>query len=163
MTRVPATFVIGALYGDEGKGRVVDALVAAAPNKRELVVVRVSGGGNARHTVVRKGRPLHVRQVPVGLFHRGVTSLIGPGSLVAPLTLVEELDALERAHVDTSRVRISSTATVVLPLHAADDERVEERRKRAGLGPIGTTRSGIGPALVDKMRRIALRVDEIGD
>ncbi|MBI1944286.1 MAG: adenylosuccinate synthetase [Deltaproteobacteria bacterium] len=148
---VPATFLIGALWGDEGKGRVAAAL---APGF--ALTVRATGGGNAKHTVLVDGQALALRHVPCGIV-AGVPALLGPGMLVHPLALVEELALLDRTGIDAGLVRVSAGATVVLPEHV--DEDVARERMR----PLGTTRSGIGPALVDKARRVALRMHELTD
>lgn len=151
---MPLTLLIGALYGDEGKGRVAYEL-----SKRARLAVRFNGGANARHTVVHRGRTFELRQVPCGALH-GIEALLGPGMLVQPFTLAAELANLKRAGVDVSRVRLASRATLVLPLHLEAEHRVEDRLRAQG---IGTTRNGVGPALIDKVRRIALRVEDLQD
>lgn len=151
------TIVIGALFGDEGKGRVVQAL---AP--RFAVVTRATGGANASHTVIHRGQPLTLRQVPCGVFSRA-TCCTGDGMVLDPLQLLEELDVLAARGVDTSRVRISERAVVVTPLHRAIDTARSAYTLSDRDDVIGTTQQGVGPALVDKMMRTALRFSQLAD
>lgn len=150
---MPATFLIGASYGDEGKGRVARELA-----REHQVAARCNGGANAQHTVFHEGSKLKLRQVPCGILQPGVLALAGTGMLIDPFLLVDELAALAALGVDTAGFRLCAGATLVLPLHVAEDGAVEERR---GDTLIGTTRNGIGPAMADKARRIALRAGDL--
>ncbi len=138
--------VLGAQWGDEGKGKIVDYLSADAD-----AVVRCQGGANAGHTVVVAGRKLVLHLVPSGALHPHCEILLGNGMVVDPLALTDEIEALERAGVALrSRLRLSTAAHAVLPCHRLQDQ-VEERRR--GGGGIGTTGRGIGPAYADKAAR----------
>ncbi len=148
---------VGAQWGDEGKGKVVDWLAARAD-----VVVRFHGGNNAGHTLVVNGEKTVLHVVPAGILNPGTVNLIGPGVVVDPQILLDELDALERRGVlrDPSRVRVSGRAHVILPWNTALDRAREEAR--AG-GAIGTTGRGIGPTYEDKVARRGLRVADLLD
>jgi len=152
---MPGLVALGAQWGDEGKGRIVDLLAADAQ-----MVVRYQGGHNAGHTVVADGRSLKLRQVPSGITHPGVTCIIGNGTVVEPFSLLEEMDELSRAGLDVSALRISRAAHLLLPYHKALDAAQEAAR---GAGAIGTTGRGIGPAYTDKAARVGLRVEELLD
>ena len=148
---------VGAQWGDEGKGKVVDWLAARAD-----VVVRFHGGNNAGHTLVVDGDKTVLHVVPAGVLHAGTVNVIGPGVVVDPQILLDELDALTRRGVlrDPSRVRVSGRAHVILPWHTAlDKARDEARRERA----IGTTGRGIGPTYEDKVARRGIRVADLLD
>ena len=141
--------VLGAQWGDEGKGKVVDYLSADAD-----AVVRCQGGANAGHTVVVSGRKLALHLVPSGALHPHCEIILANGMVVDPLALVDEIEALERAGVELrSRLRLSTAAHTVLPCHRIQDQ-VEERRR--GNGGIGTTGRGIGPAYADKAARTGI-------
>jgi adenylosuccinate synthase len=148
---MPATIVVGAQWGDEGKGRVVDWLAREAH-----LVARFNGGDNAGHTVVAQGHTLKLHLVPSGVLHPGLVCLIGAGVVVNPARLVAEMDELAALGVDVgpSRLRLSAAAHVVLPTHRALDGARETAR---GGGAIGTTRRGIGPTYADKAARVSLR------
>jgi len=148
---------VGAQWGDEGKGKVVDWLGARAD-----VVVRFHGGNNAGHTLLVEGQQTILHVVPSGILQPGTVNVIGPGVVVDPLILLEEIDALTRRGVlkDPSRVRVSGRAHVILPWHTAlDKARDEALRERA----IGTTGRGIGPCYEDKVARRGLRVADLLD
>jgi adenylosuccinate synthase len=148
--------VVGAQWGDEGKGKVVDLL---AP--RFSVVVRYQGGPNAGHTVVFGGRTHALHHVPSGIFHSGVRCLVGPGALVDPDRLLEEIDGLIAVGIDVERsLSISRKAHVILPLHRALDGALE---RRLGRDAIGTTKRGIGPAYGAKAQRWGLRLGDLAD
>ncbi|MCG0238426.1 MAG: adenylosuccinate synthase [Firmicutes bacterium] len=150
---MPAVVLVGAQWGDEGKGKIIDYLAAEAD-----VVVRYQGGNNAGHTVWAGGRQFKLRLIPSGILYPGTICVIGHGVVVDPRVLVEELDYLERQGVDTSGLRISPAAHLILPYHVALDEAEEDRK---GAGRIGTTRRGIGPAYMDKFARVGLRVEDL--
>ncbi len=146
--------VIGAQWGDEGKGKVVDMLT-----ERVDAVVRFQGGHNAGHTVVIEGVKTVLHLVPSGILRSGVRCLIGNGVVVSPAALMEELRMLESKGIPArERMQISPAATLILPYHAALDQ---AREKARGAHAIGTTGRGIGPAYEDKVARRALRVDDL--
>ena len=153
-----ATLVaVGAQWGDEGKGKIVDWLAARAD-----VVVRFHGGNNAGHTLVVNGEQTILHVVPAGILQPNTVNVIGPGVVVDPCILLDELAELERkgALKDPSRVRVSGRAHVILPWHVAlDKARDEARRDRA----LGTTGRGIGPSYEDKVARRGLRVADLLD
>jgi adenylosuccinate synthase len=154
---VATVVAVGAQWGDEGKGKVVDWLAARAD-----VVVRFHGGNNAGHTLVVNGEKTVLHVVPAGVLNPGTVNVIGPGVVVDPQILLDELDALERRGVlrDPSRVRVSGRAHVILPWHTALDKARDEAR--AG-GALGTTGRGIGPTYEDKVARRGLRVADLLD
>ncbi len=149
----PATLVVvGAQWGDEGKGKVVDFL-----SERADVVVRYQGGANAGHTVVVDGAEFRLNLVPSGLL-RGKTSVVGNGVVVDPAQLLREMTALEAAGFDVSRLFVSDAAHLILPYHRLLDRAEEERR---GDRRLGTTGRGIGPAYRDKSARHGVRVGDL--
>ena len=139
---MPVIAIVGAQWGDEGKGKVVDML-----SEKAQVVVRFSGGDNAGHTVINPAGEFKLHLVPSGIFYPGVTCIIGNGVVVNPSKLIEEIDALNRYGVDTRRLVISDRAHLVMPYHIIIDEL--EEKSRAGKA-LGTTKRGIGPAFADK-------------
>jgi adenylosuccinate synthase len=149
--------VIGAQWGDEGKGKIVDWLTESAHG-----VVRFQGGHNAGHTLVIGGRRTVLRLIPSGVLRDNVAILIGNGVVVSPSALMQEIGELEQAGVDVrSRLMISPACPLVLPIHVALD-----KAREAALGDtlkIGTTGRGIGPAYEDKVGRRALRVQDLLD
>ncbi len=145
---MPGIAMIGAQWGDEGKGKVVDALAAEAD-----YVVRYSGGANAGHTVVVGGEVFKLHHLPCGTLHERPTSVLGGGMVVDPWTFLDELAGLE-ARRDPGTVLISTEAHLVLPHHKKNDE---------GGGFVGTTGRGIGPAYSDKARRIGVRAGDLLD
>jgi len=149
--------VIGAQWGDEGKGKIVDWLTETAQG-----VVRFQGGHNAGHTLVIGGRKTVLRLIPSGVLREGVAILIGNGVVVSPAALMQEIGELEQAGVEVrSRLMISPACPLVLPIHVALD-----KAREAALGDtlkIGTTGRGIGPAYEDKVGRRALRVQDLLD
>lgn len=145
--------VVGAQWGDEGKGKIVDAL-----SERADVVIRYQGGANAGHTVVKDGDQFILHQIPSGILHLNTQCLIGNGVVLDPETLLEEARQLEARGVTVrGRLTISDRAHMVLPYHKMID-RAAERRQR-----IGTTGRGIGPAYEDKVGRRGLRVGQLRD
>ncbi len=152
---MPGTVIVGTQWGDEGKGRFTDYLA-----KESSLVVRYQGGHNAGHTLVVDGVVFALQLVPSGVLYQHVTPVIGNGVVVDPVVLVEELDMLEGKGVDTSRVRLSGNAHLIMPYHQELD-RVTERF--LGKNRLGTTKRGIGPAYADKALRVGLRVQDLLD
>jgi adenylosuccinate synthase len=151
---VPATVVVGAQWGDEGKGKIVDLLA-----QRSDVVCRYQGGPNAGHTIIVDGETYKIRQTPSGVIS-GKTSVIGGGCVVDPEVLIGELDELQARGIDTSVVVLSGNAHLIMPWHIAIDQASE---RRLGKLQIGTTRRGIGPAYADKASRLGIRVQDVLD
>jgi adenylosuccinate synthase len=148
------TVVLGAQWGDEGKGKIVDLL---AP--RFSIVARYAGGHNAGHTVYVRGNKFILRLIPSGILHRGVTCVIGNGVVVDPQALLAEVDELARHGVDVGdRLVVSDRAHLILPYHRELDVLSEARR---GERKIGTTSRGIGPAYEDKVARRGVRVGDL--
>lgn len=151
-----STVVIsGAQWGDEGKGKIVDYLAAQADT-----VVRFQGGSNAGHTVTVNGEEYKLRLLPSGILYKGTTCVIGNGVVVDPQCLLEEIDNMQKRGVDTSNIKISNRAHVVMPWHKLFDELGENLR---GENKIGTTKRGIGPCYIDKADRIGIRVCDLID
>jgi adenylosuccinate synthase len=151
---VPATVIVGAQWGDEGKGKIVDLLAQDAD-----VVCRYQGGPNAGHTIVAAGETFKIRQTPSGVIS-GKTSVIGAGCVIDPQVLLDELDDLETRGIDPSVVVVSGNAHLIMPWHVAIDQASE---RRLGRLQIGTTRRGIGPAYADKASRLGIRVQDVLD
>ena len=151
---MPATVIVGAQWGDEGKGKIVDLLALDSD-----VVCRYQGGPNAGHTIVRAGERFALHHVPSGILS-GKLCVVGAGCVVDPGLLVAELDELERRGVSTEPVRVSGNAHLIMPWHVAIDSASE---RHLGRLQIGTTRRGIGPAYADKAARIGIRVQDILD
>ena len=148
--------IIGTQWGDEGKGKLVDWLTETARG-----VVRFQGGHNAGHTLVIGGRKQVLRLIPSGILRDGVTCYIGNGVVVSPPALLQEIGELEQAGVSVrDRLRVSATASLILPYHVALDQAREARR---GDAKIGTTGRGIGPAYEDKVARRGLRIQDLYD
>jgi len=152
---LPAYGIVGAQWGDEGKGKIVDFLAENAD-----MVVRYSGGSNAGHTVINQMGEFALHLVPSGIFHKTVDVVIGPGVVVDAPVLLKELEGLHANNVDTSRLLISDHAHVVMPYHLMLDQLEEKER---GGSAIGTTGRGIGPAYVDKVARVGIRVGDLLD
>ena len=150
---MPATVIIGGQWGDEGKGRVVDFFA-----RNCSVIARYSAGSNAGHTIVNELGKFGLHLVPAGIFHAETTCVIGNGVVVNPQALIEELEMLSSRGVDTSRVRVSDRAHVVMPWHLAIDELDEKLR---GEHAIGTTGTGTGPAFTDKTGRLGVRMIDL--
>ena len=145
--------VIGAQWGDEGKGKIIDELAGEAD-----YVVRYQGGGNAGHRVVFGDQEFAFHLVPAGILWPNVTSVIGNGVVVDPKALLDELETLRKLGVDLDRFFISERAHVVMPYHFALDRLEEESR---GAEKIGTVQRGIGPAYVDKYSRMGIRMTDL--
>ena len=152
---MPATVIVGAQWGDEGKGKIVDLLA-----QHSDVVCRYQGGPNAGHTIVRDGERFALHHVPSGILHPGTTCVIGAGCVVEPEQLVAEIDGLEARGISTRALRLSGNAHLIMPWHVAIDSATE---RRLGKLRIGTTRRGIGPAYADKAARLGIRTQDLLD
>jgi adenylosuccinate synthase len=148
-----ATIIMGGQWGDEGKGKLTDALAANAS-----MVVRANGGSNAGHTVKTDAGVFKLHLVPSGILNEDCLCVIGAGVVVEPATLIKELDELESRGIDTSRLRISDRAHIVMPYHPELDRLEEKRREDLS---IGTTLRGNGPAYADKMSRHGIRMGDL--
>ncbi len=148
--------VLGAQWGDEGKGKIVDLLT-----ERASYVVRYQGGHNAGHTLIINGEKTVLRLIPSGILRENVTCLIGNGVVVSPTALLQEMGELESRGVNVrERLKISEACPLILPYHVALDH---AREKALGKDAIGTTGRGIGPAYEDKVARRGLRVGDLFD
>ena len=148
------TILVGAQWGDEGKGKIIDVLTAKAD-----VVVRSQGGNNAGHTVIHRGTKYILHLIPSGILRRGKVCVIGNGVVVDPLALVAEIEGLRKLGIPIGRnLLLSDCAHLVLPYHRVLDE---QRELRKGHAKIGTTKRGIGPAYGDKAARTGLRVSDL--
>ncbi len=141
--------VVGAQWGDEGKGKITDLLAEDAD-----VVVRYQGGNNAGHTVVVDGQTFRLHLIPSGILHPDCLCVMGDGTLIDPATLLEEVRGLQARGIGCENLRIGYNAGVIMPYHRLLDGLMEE----AGRGGLGTTRRGIGPAYADKAARIPVPV-----
>jgi adenylosuccinate synthase len=154
--------VVGAQWGDEGKGKIVDWL-----SERAEVVVRFQGGHNAGHTLVIDGRTYKLSLLPSGVVRPGKMSIIGNGVVIDPWALLAEIETLraEGVAVGPDSLRIAENAPLILPLHGELDRAREKARAagKSGFGRIGTTGRGIGPAYEDKVARRAVRVCDLAD
>jgi adenylosuccinate synthase len=152
---MPATVIVGAQWGDEGKGKIVDLLARDSD-----VVCRYQGGPNAGHTIVCEGETFKLHHVPSGILYPGKLCVVGAGCVVDPGLLVRELDELEERGFSTDGIRVSGNAHLIMPWHVAIDSASE---RRLGRLQIGTTKRGIGPAYADKAARIGIRVQDLLD
>ncbi len=152
---MPATVVVGAQWGDEGKGKLTDLLA-----KEMQVVVRYQGGHNAGHTIVVDGESFALQLIPSGILYPFITPVIGNGVVVDPQVLLAEMRRLEERGVDCSRLRVSGNAHLIMPYHQELDALAE---RRLGRNKLGTTKRGIGPTYADKAARIGLRVQDLLD
>ena len=152
---MPTLVIVGAQWGDEAKGKLVDVLGEQAD-----VVVRYSGGNNAGHTVLVGPKEFKFHLIPAGILHTHVTSVLGAGMVVCPKSLIEELDRTLNQADAIGELRISAAAHVVFPYHRLLDSLEEQVR---GSNPIGTTSRGIGPAYQDKVARFGIRMGELVD
>ncbi|MBE7038615.1 MAG: adenylosuccinate synthase [Ruminococcaceae bacterium] len=150
---MPTKVVIGAQWGDEGKGKIVDILAG-----RSEVVVRSQGGNNAGHTVEANGVQYKLHLTPSGIINKGTLCIIGNGVVVDPKVLLEEIDMLTEKGVDVSGLRLDLRAHLIMPYHIVLDGLAEEAK---GKSDIGTTRRGIGPCYMDKAERIGIRVCDL--
>jgi len=152
---MPATVLIGAQWGDEGKGKITDLLAAKAD-----VVARFQGGNNAGHTIVRDGEEFKFHLIPSGILYDDTTCIIGNGVVVDPHILLGEIDALRQRGFHVENLRLSGNAHLIMPWHLLLDGAWE---KQLGKFQIGTTRRGIGPCYVDKYARLGIRVQDLLD
>ncbi|MCF8567214.1 adenylosuccinate synthase [Alicyclobacillus tolerans] len=146
--------VVGAQYGDEGKGKMVDYFAVQAD-----MVIRYQGGGNAGHTIVNEHGKFALHLVPSGIFNPNTVCVVGTGVVVHPMNLVKELKSLQDGGIDTGNLVISNRAHIVLPLHIWQDQYEEASRSKK----VGTTLQGIGPAYQDKAGRFGLQIGEMKD
>ncbi len=147
--------VLGAQWGDEGKGKITDLLSRSAD-----VVVRYQGGVNAGHTIVVDNKVLKLHLIPSGILYKNTTCLIGSGTVVDPKVLLKEIDMLTENGIEISGLKLSSTSHVTMPYHRLLDEAMEKER---GSDKIGTTGRGIGPTYADKSQRNGVRVRDLLD
>jgi adenylosuccinate synthase len=152
---MPGIVIVGAQWGDEGKGKITDLLAENGD-----AVVRFQGGNNAGHTIVREGVEWKLHLIPSGILYPGKRCVIGNGVVIDPRVLIEELDALRARRVDVSGLRISSNAHLIMPYHLLLDSAGEAK---LGSLQIGTTRRGIGPCYADKAARLGIRVQDLLD
>jgi adenylosuccinate synthase len=154
---MPAIVVLGAQWGDEGKGKATDLL---ATSETIDFVVRTSGGHNAGHTIVVNGEKYATHLLPSGILTPGATSVIANGVVVSPEALFRELDGLVERGVDVAELKVSANAHVIASYHATIDKVTE---RFLGKNQIGTTGRGIGPAYADKVNRVGVRVADLFD
>jgi adenylosuccinate synthase len=152
---MPCSVIVGAQWGDEGKGKIVDCLA-----ERADVVARYQGGNNAGHTLVLGDETYKLRLVPSGVLWPGTLCVLGNGCVLDPEVLIEELDGLGARGIDLSGLRISSNAHLIMPWHRIIDA---DSELMLGRLQIGTTRRGIGPAYADKASRVGIRVQDLLD
>jgi adenylosuccinate synthase len=152
---MPGVVIVGAQWGDEGKGKVVDLLA-----ERASTIVRFQGGNNAGHTIVRGGEEFKFHLIPSGILHEDKTCVIGNGVVVDPRVLLGEIDNLKRAEIGVANLRISANAHLIMPYHVLLDTAGETK---LGKLSIGTTRRGIGPCYADKALRLGIRVQDLLD
>lgn len=148
-----AVTVVGSQWGDEGKGKITDFL-----SKEAAYSVRSNGGNNAGHTIEIDDQTFKMRLIPSGIFASDKGAVIGNGVVINPEVLLSELENLEKNGIDTSKLRISNRAHVIMPYHIKQDEYQEEAK---GANKIGTTKNGIGPTYMDKASRIGIRVCDL--
>jgi adenylosuccinate synthase len=152
---MPGVVIVGAQWGDEGKGKVVDVLA-----ERAGMIVRFQGGNNAGHTIVRGGEEFKFHLIPSGILHSDKACVIGNGVVVDPRVLLGEIDGLRRAGIGVGNLRISANAHLIMPYHVLLDTAGETK---LGKLSIGTTRRGIGPCYADKALRLGIRVQDLLD
>ena len=152
---MPGVVIVGAQWGDEGKGKVVDLLA-----ERADVVVRFQGGNNAGHTIVRDGEEFKFHLIPSGILYPRKICAIGNGVVIDPAVLIDELEGLRRRRIDVSGLKISANAHLIMPYHVILDTAGEAR---LGKLEIGTTKRGIGPCYTDKAARLGIRVQDMLD
>ena len=149
------TVIVGAQWGDEGKGKVIDMLAEEAD-----ILVRYQGGNNAGHTVIVDGQEFIFHLIPSGLLHPGKVGLLGNGVVIDPEALIEEMTRLSAKGIRVGQaVKISDQAHLIFPYH----KRLDAARESCGKGKLGTTRRGIGPCYMDKVARVGLRVADLLD
>ena len=154
-SEMPGNVVVGAQWGDEGKGKVTDLLAEHAD-----LVIRFQGGNNAGHTIVRGSETYKFHLIPSGILYPGKMCAIGNGVVVDPRVLTEEIEGLRRRRVDISGLRVSANAHLIMPYHLLLDHAGEAK---LGEQQIGTTRRGIGPCYADKAARLGIRMQDLLD
>src|SRR2546422_3659386 len=152
---MPGIVVVGAQWGDEGKGKVVDLLA-----ERADAVIRFQGGNNAGHTIVRGTEAFKFHLIPSGILYPGKKCVIGNGVVVDPRVLTDAIDNLRARGIETSGLRVSANAHLIMPYHLLLDSAGEAR---LGKLQIGTTRRGIGPCYADKAARLGIRMQDLLD
>jgi adenylosuccinate synthase len=152
---MPGIVIVGAQWGDEGKGKVVDLLA-----ERADMVIRFQGGNNAGHTIVREGETWKFHLIPSGILYPGKTCVIGNGVVIDPKVLTDEIDNLRAKGIDVSGLRVSANAHLIMPYHLMLDHAGEAK---LGKLEIGTTKRGIGPCYADKAARLGIRVQDMLD
>ena len=152
---MPGIVIVGAQWGDEGKGKVIDLLA-----ERADVVIRFQGGNNAGHTIVRDEEVWKFHLIPSGILYPGRKCVIGNGVVVDPKVLTDEIDGLRGRGVDLSGLRVSANAHLIMPYHLLLDTAGETK---LGQNQIGTTRRGIGPCYADKAARLGIRMQDLLD
>lgn len=152
---MPTTVLVGAQWGDEGKGKITDHL-----SKTADVVVRYQGGNNAGHTIIVGTERFALTLIPSGVLYPQVTPVIGNGCVIDPAVLVEEMAELDRRGINPSRLQVSANAHLIMPYHRKLDAVME---RFLGQQQIGTTKRGIGPAYMDKYSRHGIRVQDLFD
>ncbi len=152
---MPGVVIVGAQWGDEGKGKITDLLA-----ERAAMIVRFQGGNNAGHTIVREGREFKFHLIPSGILYSEKTCVIGNGVVLDPSVLLGEIDGLKRQGIDVGNLRISANAHLIMPYHVLLDTAGETK---LGKLSIGTTRRGIGPCYADKALRLGIRVQDLLD
>ncbi len=152
---MPGLVIVGAQWGDEGKGKVTDLLA-----ERADMIVRFQGGNNAGHTIIRDGETFKFHLIPSGILYPDKICAIGNGVVLDPRVLWQELDELRRRRIDVSSLRISANAHLIMPYHVMLDTAGEAK---LGKLSIGTTRRGIGPCYADKASRLGIRVQDLLD
>ncbi len=152
---MPGIVIVGAQWGDEGKGKVVDLLAERAEG-----VIRFQGGNNAGHTIVRDGETWKFHLIPSGILYPGKRCIIGNGVVIDPKVLCEEIDGLRHRGVDVDALKVSANAHVIMPYHLLLDHAGEAK---LGKLEIGTTKRGIGPCYADKVARLGIRMQDLLD
>jgi adenylosuccinate synthase len=152
---MPGLVIVGAQWGDEGKGKVVDLLA-----ERADMVIRFQGGNNAGHTIVREGETWKFHLIPSGILYPGKTCVIGNGVVIDPRVLTEEIDNLRAKGIDVGGLKVSANAHLIMPYHLMLDHAGEAK---LGKLEIGTTKRGIGPCYADKAARLGIRVQDMLD
>ena len=152
---MPGVVIVGAQWGDEGKGKITDLLA-----ERADAVVRFQGGNNAGHTIVREGVEYKLHLIPSGILYPGKRCIVGNGVVIDPQVMLEEIHELRDQRIDTSALKISANAHVIMPYHRLLDTAGEAR---LGQLQIGTTKRGIGPAYADKASRLGIRMQDLLD
>jgi adenylosuccinate synthase len=152
---MPGIVIVGAQWGDEGKGKVTDLVAESAD-----LVIRFQGGNNAGHTIVRDGEEFKFHLLPSGILYPGKACAIGNGVVIDPQVLLDELEGMKRRGIDVSGLKISANAHLIMPYHVLFDSAGEAK---LGKLHIGTTRRGIGPCYADKAARLGIRVQDLLD